>query len=514
MLKTRRGTLVGISLAMYLIVVSFTLLGMWRGAEHLLVYVLDDAYIHLALATRIAHGHYGINVAEYSSPSSSILWPFLLAPFSRTGFATYTPLLLNLVAGCFSATIIAAGVSRFRRNDTASGSPTSLVWSTVSIAGLMLMSNLVGLTILGMEHSLQIALALACAYGIMCALQGVPMPVWCLAAAALAPSVRYEGLALTMAVAVALLAMKQWRRALLVVSVAVIPLIAFSLFLHSLGLPVIPLSVMVKGGVPATTRSGVFQSAKHTIMGNLGADFTDPTRWPLLLMLVGLLWYVARSREPIRRLTLAGVSAALTLHLLVGQFGWFFRYEVYISAFSGFILLALLHEHPDLPPLPWYLFGIAALASGYIAPIRAAAGASSGIYTEQYQMARFAQQYYTGNVAINDLGLVSYGMPPSRYVYDIWGLGTPSVATHQVTSFSDDMARHHVGLAIIYKGATQPVASWQPLGTMCTEASVYVFVKCVDFYSVNPSENSFLEDQFQRFRKTVPQSVTFRPLER
>lgn len=45
-------------------------------------YTLDDPYIHLALAKNIWLGHYGINPGEMSSPSSSLLWPFVLAPFA------------------------------------------------------------------------------------------------------------------------------------------------------------------------------------------------------------------------------------------------------------------------------------------------------------------------------------------------------------------------------------------------------------------------------------------------
>jgi hypothetical protein len=45
-------------------------------------YALDDAYIHLALARNIAHGHYGVNAGEFAAPASSALWPFLLAPFA------------------------------------------------------------------------------------------------------------------------------------------------------------------------------------------------------------------------------------------------------------------------------------------------------------------------------------------------------------------------------------------------------------------------------------------------
>ena len=55
----------------------------------LMVYNIDDAYIHLALAENIIRGHYGVNLGEFSSPSSSILWPFILAPFSRLGFGYY-----------------------------------------------------------------------------------------------------------------------------------------------------------------------------------------------------------------------------------------------------------------------------------------------------------------------------------------------------------------------------------------------------------------------------------------
>ncbi|MBN2327748.1 MAG: hypothetical protein JXR73_11395 [Candidatus Omnitrophica bacterium] len=54
-------------------------------------YTLDDAYIHLALSENIIHGHYGINPGECSSPSSSILWPFLLAPWALTPFHLYYP---------------------------------------------------------------------------------------------------------------------------------------------------------------------------------------------------------------------------------------------------------------------------------------------------------------------------------------------------------------------------------------------------------------------------------------
>ena len=46
------------------VILLATILWMTRGHFS---YSLDDAYIHLALAQQIVHGHYGINASESSS---------------------------------------------------------------------------------------------------------------------------------------------------------------------------------------------------------------------------------------------------------------------------------------------------------------------------------------------------------------------------------------------------------------------------------------------------------------
>ena len=61
--------------------------------DGMFVYTLDDPYIHLSLAENIINGHYGVNANEYSAPSSSILWPFIIAPFSSF---EYFPLFINI----------------------------------------------------------------------------------------------------------------------------------------------------------------------------------------------------------------------------------------------------------------------------------------------------------------------------------------------------------------------------------------------------------------------------------
>ena len=82
------------------LLLAFLLIGLelsgilWLNQGHL-VYALDDPYIHLALAENIWRGHYGVNLHEFSSASSSIIWPFLIAPLSIFESSAYAVLALN-----------------------------------------------------------------------------------------------------------------------------------------------------------------------------------------------------------------------------------------------------------------------------------------------------------------------------------------------------------------------------------------------------------------------------------
>src|SRR5688500_11338421 len=72
-----------------------------------LIYTLDDPYIHLAVAENILRGGYGVNIQEYSSPSSSMLYPFLLAVTEFVGLGSWGPLIINLIAT--AAALLAVG---------------------------------------------------------------------------------------------------------------------------------------------------------------------------------------------------------------------------------------------------------------------------------------------------------------------------------------------------------------------------------------------------------------------
>src|SRR6476620_5767347 len=74
-----------------------------RSTEGHLVYALDDAYIHMAIAKNLAlHGTWGVQPGTFSASSSSPLWTLLLtAAFRTAGVSDAAPLVLNTVIAAF-----------------------------------------------------------------------------------------------------------------------------------------------------------------------------------------------------------------------------------------------------------------------------------------------------------------------------------------------------------------------------------------------------------------------------
>ena len=64
-----------------------------------IIYDVDDPYIHMAIAKNLVeHGVWGITKYEFSSSSSSIIWPLLLfISYSLFGINDATPFIINIV---------------------------------------------------------------------------------------------------------------------------------------------------------------------------------------------------------------------------------------------------------------------------------------------------------------------------------------------------------------------------------------------------------------------------------
>ncbi len=94
------------TLAVTLAVFAVVLISILNVNNGHFTYSLDDPYIHLALAENIARGHYGVNLEELSSPSSSIVFPFILALLLHFGLGALAPLAFNLLCLLLTAALL------------------------------------------------------------------------------------------------------------------------------------------------------------------------------------------------------------------------------------------------------------------------------------------------------------------------------------------------------------------------------------------------------------------------
>jgi hypothetical protein len=495
---TRSRSVAAACVAIYLAVVCGLLVAILHRDHGVFTYTLDDPYIHLALAQSLAHGHYGINAGEASSPSSSVVWPFLLTPFAGWAWGEYVPLGLNVVF-CGMA---AWGIGRF-----VDGWPGGMLWVVrLGVACvLMLVGNLAGLTFVGMEHGFQVLLAIGCAVGMAEAYRGRAIPEWCVWAAVVGPMVRYENFALVAAVGMALIGQGRMRAAWKMGAASVVGPAVFSVFLVSRGLPALPTSVLVKARVYAAAGSA---AAKV-----MGTPVVREWAWWGLLAVAGVLgWLLAAEKDRVRRWVLAGAVVAGTMQLAVGRFNWFHRYEVYAVVFCAIVAAMALVERVRMPV--WCVtLGLLVLAWPYEQALWQTPAAAGNVYQQQGQMARFEAEFYKGTVAVNDVGSVSYRRPVGVYVLDLWGLASPDAARQAVkgADWLDAVtAAHGAGLAMIYpdwfdEGAPD---DWTPLATMClADDRVSVGRKCVVFYSTGGGDRAVLSAEVAAFARTLPEGV-------
>jgi hypothetical protein len=420
-------------------------------------YTLDDPLIHLRLAQEISYGHYGINGSEFSSPSSSVLWPFLLVPTIRTSFAVLTPLLINVV--CYFALLVLA-LRTFREGRLAN----------LKVAILVLGANATGLVFTGMEHSLQLLLSVACAAGLLQERKTGRAESWWIGALMLAPLIRYENLGITLAIAVYLVVRGHVRQAGVVLAVVCVGLGGFSLFLHRLGLGWLPSSVMAKS---AATHASAMQ-----ILFLFPWNAIQFSRVLVLFeaSLVVAIFCADRTDRKIGWVALV----ALIAHLVVGKYGWYDRYEAYLN---GFLLTLAMGRPLKIEFSKQEILGSSALLAatifGYFVGVsylhRAewAPEDARRIALQQLQMHRFVEEYWKGPVAVNDLGWVSWNNP--NYVLDLWGLGNPEALRLRLRSknalWMDALCREHgVSLCMIYQNWFHKLpANWCPVGQLIRE---------------------------------------------
>lgn len=487
------------------------------------IYSLDDPYIHLTLANHIAQGHYGINMTEVSAPSSSILWPFLLAPFAGTLFFEYLPMVINVFASAgtlyITMQIIRVALTLL---------PENQAFAVSALISILLIPtiNMVGLAFTGMEHSLQVFLSAAVILGSIQLVRTDTVAKWFIAAIIIAPTVRYECLAVSAIGLGLLLYSRRWKTATIALIGMILPLGIFSLFLRVNNLGWLPNSVIAK--VSYTQSMLSFSSIFENFSNNLRLY---PGRVMALLFGVFLLLVTLKRDIPKSERVLALLGgAAILVHLGFGRIGWWDRYEIYIIASTVLLLIYLFRDFfsrlftPKLNKSAWernfrvfvnlvLLFSLS-LTIGlpyYINFIRTPLAARN-IYEQQYQMHRFVEEYANEPVAVNDIGLVSYRNP--NYVLDLWGLASPDALHSRVTNqgpvWMDRLVQNHkVRLVMIYETWFSSLPKkWVRVARLYLgKPMVVVGGDTVSFFVIDPEQAAPMKALLEKFQPTLPPGV-------
>ena len=472
-------------------------------------YTLDDPYIHLALAEGLQHGSYGLNPGEFSAPSSSVLWPFLLVPWVGFAFGDWVPLVLNLAAATATVWVVARVLASALDADAA---PRRFLAVALLTTVFVLMTHVGGLVLNGLEHSLQVLLAVLAVWGLAQERDGA-LPRWLPVVLVLGPLVRYEMLALT-APALLYLFVRGHRREALVAGVLLgLGLAAFSAFLLANGTGPLPNSVMVKSVVAEQGGSGA--------LANLATNLKHEQAFGILgALLLAFAAALSARRAPADRMLAGWAVAVAGLHLLAGRFGWVGRYEVYAWAAVLLALLvvyrATLRTFVAREPL-WKtaLLALALLAlvtPRYVLYWARAPHIAHNVFSEHYQMHRFVTDFWQRPVAANDIGWLAFRN--EHYVLDLEGLASTTALAHRGgdgTWVGPEAARHDVRLAIVHerwKGSFP--ADWVPVGALVLDGTrIMITDPVMAFYARDAATAQEARPLLERFRATLPPGVRF-----
>jgi hypothetical protein len=220
---------------------------------------------------------------------------------------------------------------------------------------------------------------------------------------------------------------------------------------------------------------------------------------------------------------------ATILQLSFASTGYLYRYEAYLFFCSTVIIPVLFFSYGKiiLSKIDAVVSKIAALALVFFlffpivlrstAALDKTKQACINIYEQQYQMAKFTNQYYNNDiVALNDIGAVGYFT--NAEIIDLWGLASSEVAKSKkqhywTAAFLDSLCNFNkVGISIVYDSwfPDSLTKKWNKAATWKIQNNVICGDSIVSFYSIDPAKKDLLQQRLRSFQPQLPSLVEIR----
>ncbi|HWA07411.1 MAG TPA: hypothetical protein VG961_12740 [Ignavibacteria bacterium] len=491
------------------------------------IYVIDDPYIHMAIAKNfVTSGNWAVNGQTFTSATSSPMWTLLISiSYFMTGVNTADPFILNLV---FSVLSVAAALKIFKYF-------TLEKYLYYLIAVFIFASPLPALVFTGMEHPAQIWLSLLFVFYVSLYITGKnesgAMLLVLAMISMLLTALRYEDLFLVFSAALFMLTRKKYLPAMLLLIAGFIPVIAYGIISVENGSMFLPSSILVKSRVGELTALEILKVPYRALKRMLEPDiiFLLPP-----MVFVFFKNYKQKFKELNAQQVMFGIFLlTYLLHMCFAQTGWFFRYEAWLVSMGIIVLSINLYSayfsgrHESLNYVfkssrvySRILFVLILLSicgrsvSSFLVP-----QSSNNIYNQHYQMAAFANTLPAGTtIAANDIGMLNFYT--QNKIVDLWGLADTDAAAYKLkgnytTSAIDSITRQNdVELAIIYTDWFSQYGGvpneWHLLGSWkMTRLNIVCGNEKVSFYSLNPDRVQQYKVLLDKFSASLPSSVIY-----
>ncbi len=504
-----------------------------------LIYALDDAYIHTAMAKNFSqYGVWGVTKHQFTSSSSSILWTLLLsALYFIFGVNESMPFVLNF----FTATLVLLVIFYILKK------LKFTFWRmTMILAAFILFIPLPYLVFGGLEHVLQILFTLVYIYTASLVINSnddTPTRsknkdarlnrVFLFLLSPLVIMIRYEGLFIIFAVCLLLIARKKYFLSFINGVTGLFPLVVYGVISVINGWYFLPNSVLLKGQRPDISN---FKGILEFIYSGLRQMVYNVHLIVLLISVLALLWFLYKKYNRLWLLpnTMGMLFVTvLTCHMFFAKSGYFLnrypqiRYDAYLAA-MGLLVVFIAIGYPlkektekiktnllekSLVTLLMFIL-ILPLAERGVRTNLKVIRATSNIYGQQYQMGLFLKKYYSNQiVAVNDIGAVSF--LADIHCFDVWGLVTKEIGDLKLNkNFTpENIARvtqqSGAGIAVVYDQFIRLAEfegnrpkDWIKVGQWRIPHNVACARDTISFFALKKSEAPWL---IQNLREFVPQ---------
>ena len=519
-----------LSLLVFALPLAAILMQVLDDTGGVLVYPIDDTYIHLAVARNLVQHHvWGVSGHEFASASSSVLYPIVLAGiFVVTGVQTIVPFVVNVLAALAFMYALKKWMDR---------QGLGLMEQLIVMIGTILLTPLPTIVLVGMEHTLHLlffflfitSFAETIAKGTKLSW---PTYLW----AALLIATRFEGLPAVALACLVLLTQRKWLMAVQLGVIAVLPVVVFGAISASHNGFFLPNAVVLKPALPPMNANALSYYFSNQLIPRLFKTTTYTTlaiqRLLIIIPLVFLVYlrsFKERTEFYYLLVLLMGVSF---IHVALAVFSAHLRYEAYLAGTAIPVLLTVLVKYrpQDLRgALRRYDLALVALGLFLLAPFLTRSWTafsniglgSIWIHDQQYQMGQFIHQYYDKEgVTFNDIGAVSYYSEGRKL--DILGLGNNDVAhfrhDHPALylrdpTFNDSLARQKgVRVGVIYEPVLSAYAQhWKKVASWDIPFENPIpFYDSVSWYAVDTAEAVNLSRNLKRFQRRMPREIVVR----